>query len=293
MVHRRPDRRMCLIPGGAYILGSSHHYPEEGPPREVLLEPYEIDQLPVTNDAFAAFVADTGYVTVAEREPDLARYPDMESGSIVFRLPETGVAPGPHTWWHYVERASWRAPQGPRSDLRGLGHHPVVHIAFEDASAFAAWEGKSLPTEAQWEAAARGKRVGCEFAWGDELSPGGREMANFWAAGFPVTCRNGRPPQTTPVGRFPANAFGVRDMIGNAWEWTLDEYALPGDVAKSCCSTGGDGDDIVRRVLKGGSYLCAPEYCRRYRPAARIPQDQDSGTSHIGFRCVSKGLCQG
>lgn len=278
---------MCPIPGGHYRLGSERHYPDEAPVREIFVDPFEIDELPVTNDLFAAFVAATGYITVAERTPDARLYPGTKAGSIVFRLPRRGDLPDPGKWWHYVDGASWRAPSGPWSNLRGKGQHPVVHVALADAAAFAAWAGKSLPTEAQWEVAARGGLIDRDYAWGDELAPGGRLMANYWSRGFPWVGPSVPRPSTSPVGRYPANDFGIRDMIGNVWEWTVDDYALPGQNTRSCCGSAGRDGDLRRKVLKGGSHLCAPEYCRRYRPAARHPQDEDSGTSHIGFRCVS------
>ena len=296
-------------------MGSDRAYPEEGPLREVQLPAFLIDRGPVTVAAFARFVAETGYVTVAERLPAAADYPDADPsllvpGSAVFR-PTSGPVPldDPAQWWVYVPGVSWRHPWGPRSDNAQRADHPVTHIAYEDAEAFARWAGKSLPTEAEWECAARGGLDGAIFAWGDEERPGGELMANHWQGEFPWRNTGARGWRgTTPVGLFAPNGHGLYDMTGNVWEWTTGYYAPrgagTGPPAHPCCGpptnprvdspdasydTGRPGAHIPRRVIKGGSHLCAPSYCLRYRPAARQPEAIDTSTSHIGFRCVIRG----
>jgi sulfatase modifying factor 1 len=244
-------------------------------------------------------------VTFAERPADLSDYPGAspemaQPGSSVFLPPShfdgaTGGA-GTPAWWSYVFGADWRRPLGPGSDIRRKMDHPVVHIVAEDAEAYAAWAGKSLPTEAEWEYAARGGLEGRKYAWGDELHPGGRVMAKTWQGLFPYK-NDARPghERTSPVRGFPPNGYGLYDMIGNVWEWTSDWY-VDGPPASSPCCGGGrqkasiaPGTRMPRRVLKGGSHLCAPNYCQRYRPAARWPQPIDTSTSHTGFRCVVRG----
>jgi formylglycine-generating enzyme required for sulfatase activity len=269
-----------------------------------------MDRGPVTNDRFAGFVEATGYVTVAERVPTRDEYPDalpemLYAGSLVFVQP-----PGPvdlndvANWWRYVRGADWRHPAGPESSLAGLGDHPVVHVTFADAEAFAAWDAKALPTEAEWEFAARGGLEAAAFAWGDEFLPGNRQMANTWQGEFPWQQRalDGYE-RTSPVGAFPPNGYGMYDVIGNVWEWTTDWYRPrhEAEAIKACCiprnprgprvEDSYDSEDpthVPRKVLKGGSHLCAPNYCRRYRPAARYPEPIDTATSHVGFRCVSR-----
>lgn len=302
---------MAWIPAGSFLMGSDDHYPEEAPAHRAHVQGFWIDRYAVTNAAFAGFVEATGYVTVAERPLDPATYPGaplaaLVPGSLVFHQP-----PGPvelndvRLWWRYVPGADWRHPQGPGSSVTGLGDHPVVHIAHEDAEAYARWVGKRLPTEEEWEYAARGGIEGAVFAWGDELTPGGRFMANTWQGEFPWQ-NLGRDGYrgTSPVGAFPPNAFGLYDMGGNVWQWTDDWYAPghPGPAAAPCCAPQpprhaspegslepGARIRIPRKVLKGGSFLCAPNYCFRYRPAARSPQAIDSSSEHIGFRCVRSG----
>jgi formylglycine-generating enzyme required for sulfatase activity len=301
---------MLRLPGGVFAMGSEHHYPEEQPVRRVSVNPFWIDETPVTNTAFAAFVAETGYVTLAEKPPILASYPDTpsemaEAGSLVFNRPGGPVDLDDYTnWWDFCVGADWRHPLGPDSTIDGLEEHPVVHVAYGDAVAYAAWQGKSLPTEAEWEYAARGGLVGAAFAWGDELAPGGAMLANYWQGLFPFANQllDGWE-RTSPVGTYPPNGFGLFDMIGNVWEWTGDWYLQhrqnKKSNGKSCCildnPRGGrerdsyDPDErgtLGRKVLKGGSHLCAPNYCQRYRPAARHPQTIDTSSSHIGFRCV-------
>jgi formylglycine-generating enzyme required for sulfatase activity len=254
----------------------------------------------VTNAQFAEFVDKTGYVTVAERPIDPALYPgvaeqDLAPGALVFR-PTTGPVDlrDWRQWWDWAPAASWRHPFGPDGDIADLGDHPVVQVAYNDAVAYARWAGRRLPTEAEWEYAARGG-TSTIYPWGEDPAPDGRLMANTWQGRFPY--RNDGAlgwRGTSPVGAFPANGFGLVDMIGNVWEWTTTRYSPRHQVGgqKSCCTPSrsdpgnhsGDPDPTVNQTLKGGSHLCAPEYCHRYRPAAR--SSQDSATTHIGFRCV-------
>ena len=298
---------MALIPASTFWMGSDDHYPEEAPARPVATGAFLIDRAPVTNAEFARFVAAAGYLTVAERDLDADAYPDadpglLEPGSAVFTPPDRPAPPtDPFLWWSYVAGASWRHPLGPGSDVAGLQDHPVVHVAYEDALAFAAWAAKRLPTEAEWECAARGGLDRAPYAWGEELAPDGRLRANYWQGAFPHENRKAGGFRTSPVGAFPANGFGLHDMIGNVWEWTSDWYAQPERAEiKPCCAPktprGGSeaasrdpsdpGRAFGRKVLKGGSHLCAENYCQRYRPAARYPQTIDTSTSHIGFRCA-------
>ena len=296
-----PFPGMVWIPGGSFRMGSDDHYPEEAPVRTVTVDGFWMDELPVTNAEFRRFVEVTGYRTVAERKPDPAQYPGanpemLVPGSVVFRQPARRVDLARPSWWEWVPGACWRHPEGPWSSLKGRSAHPVVHIAYEDAEAWATWAGRQLPTEAEWERAARGGLEGAAYAWGDELAPGGRAMANYWEGEFPHQRRT--PAGTTPAGAFPPNGYGLRDITGNVWEWTTDWYQDHKDSPKACCAKvnprGGSeaascdpqGPRIPRKVLKGGSFLCAANYCMRYRPAARIPQQVDTGTCHQGFRCI-------
>lgn len=304
-----PEPEMEWIPGGTFRMGSEEFYPEERPIREVSIDGFWVNRTPTTNREFAAFVADTGYTTVAERDPDPVDYPGADpdalvAGSAVFRQPDGPVnRRDPSQWWEYVPGAEWRHPLGPDSDIEGRMDHPVVHVAYEDAAAFAEWAGKTLPTEAQWERAARGGVEGTRFVWGDEHVPDGQLMANTWQGEFPQENKTlDGYERTSPVGSFPANGFGLYDMAGNVWDWTQDWYSADpstNDAEPSCCTPTGsrtvteeqsvdprDPSGIPRKVLKGGSYLCAPNYCFRYRPAARYPEPVDTSTSHVGFRCV-------
>ncbi len=283
-----------FITGGSFTMGSSDSYPEERPLRDVSVADFSIDKYEVTNAQFAEFVAARGYVTVAEREPDPARYPgipaeQLEPGSAVFVSAEAIAGGNLNQWWQFVANANWRHPTGPRSDVDDLPYHPAVHIAFEDAQAYANWVGRALPTEAQWEYAARSGLLESVYAWGSELAPGGQWRANTWQGQFPI--RNDGDDGfvgTAPVGCFRPNRFGVHDLIGNVWEWTTDWY-YPGH---NLSRPGGSGLDpsqpgIPVKAIKGGSYLCSPDYCVRYRPAARMAQDTHFSASHIGFRTVS------
>lgn len=301
---------MTFIPGGTFLMGSDRHYPEEAPAHRVVVDDFWIDRDPVTNAAFERFVRESGYVTLAERPLDPAQYPGaarhlLAPASLVFSPSRIQVAANDwRLWWRLVSGASWRCPDGPGSSCRGLEMHPVVHIAFQDALAYARWAGKDLPTEAQWEIAARGGLEDAEYAWGDSFMPGGHHMANTWQGQFPEenTALDGFE-RTSPVRSFPPNGYGLYDMIGNVWEWTSDFYAPRHAIStvKTCCaprnprnaSAAGSFDPdlsaipVPRRVIKGGSHLCAPTYCRRYRPAARQAQAIDSPASHIGFRCIA------
>jgi formylglycine-generating enzyme required for sulfatase activity len=279
-------------------MGSDTAYPEERPAHRRDVESFVIDMHPVTNAEFRRFVKATGWVTTAEKSPNPADFPgadaaDLVAGSLVFT--PTG-RPVPlddwQRWWRWTPGADWRHPQGPESTLHGLDRHPVVHVSYEDAAAFADWSGKALPTEQQWEYAARAGTTGA-YAWGEEFMPRGRAMANTWRGEFPWRNDDERHPLTSPVGSYPANGWGLLDMIGNVWEWTsspwTDSHGDSPDIdaaaAQPCCGTSSlsEGD---RRTIKGGSHLCAPSYCQRYRPAARQGQAVRSTTSHVGFRCV-------
>lgn len=304
---------MHHLPGGAFQMGSERFYPEEAPVRSVRVDPFWIDETPVTNAEFARFVAETGHVTFAEIPPDPADYPGMspemaKAGSAVFEPPDGWVdLGGPPAWWAFRFGADWRHPLGPDSSIEQLADHPVVHVAYADAEAYAAWAGKRLPTEAEWEYAARGGLDGVDYAWGDELAPQGAMLANYWQGAFPhENLKLDGWERTSPVRSYPPNGHGLYDMIGNVWEWTRDWYAGPKVEQKtrgSCCTIsnprGARRDEsydpaaphvrIPRKVLKGGSHLCAPNYCQRYRPAARYPQSIDTTTSHVGFRCILHG----
>jgi len=300
---------MIWVPGGTSWMGSNEHYPEEAPTHRVSLDGFWIDTTPVTNAAFAAFVAATGYVTEAEKAPDPQHYPGaspdmLYAGSLIFHKTQGPVSLSEWSrWWEFRRGAWWREPYGPGSSIATLDDHPVVHVAYADALAYARWADKDLPTEAEWEFAARGGLESAPFAWGDVMRPEGRIMANTWQGIFPHhNTREDGWEATSPVGTFPPNGYGLFDMIGNVWEWTQDFWTPrhSKDAAKSCCipsnprvdAAGASFDPlqpeirIPRRVLKGGSFLCAPNHCRRYRPAARHAEAVDTSTCHVGFRCV-------
>jgi formylglycine-generating enzyme required for sulfatase activity len=300
---------MVRIPDGTFRMGSDRHYPEEAPIHSVYVDAFRMDRHPVTNRQFNAFVKATGHITFAEIPPDPAHYPGalphmLYAGSLVFTKPKHAVdLRNWGDWWTFMQGADWRHPYGPKSSIKGLDDHPVVHVAYSDALAYAEWAGKDLPSEAEWEFAARGGLDGAEFAWGDEFTPGGKHYSNTWQGEFPrQNLRQDGYGRTSPVGAFPPNGYGLYDMIGNVWEWTSDWYSPrhESDAAKSCCipenPRGGHEElsydscqpnlKIPRKVLKGGSHLCAPNYCRRYRPAARHPEPVDTSTCHVGFRCI-------
>ena len=303
---------MTRIEGGSFRMGCEAFYPEEAPVHTVAVDGFWIDTRPVTVREFRHFVRDTGHVTIAERKPDPAQYPGIDPrllvpGSLVFR-----GTPGPvplndfRAWWEFVPGASWRRPEGPGSDVRGREDHPVVHVGNEDATAYASWAGKELPSEAEWELAARGGLDGALFTWGEDDHYGGeRPLANTWHGRFPWENLGAAGWRgTSRVGAFPPNGYGLHDMAGNVWEWTADFFTPrhPGEASHPCCvpsnprvTSDAEAYDptmpdshIPRKVIKGGSHLCAPSYCLRYRPAARQGEALDSSTSHIGFRCVAR-----
>jgi formylglycine-generating enzyme required for sulfatase activity len=292
------------IPAGTLLMGSAEFYPEEGPVHERPVAAFELDRHPVTNAQYADFVDATGYVTVAERPMDAADFPgadpaDLVPGAMVF-TPTAGPVDlrDWRQWWRWEPGAQWRHPFGLDSSIDERMDHPVVHVAYEDAVQYAAWAGGRLPTEAEWEWAARGGLVGARFAWGEETKPDGQLMADTWQGAFPY--RNdgaGGWVGTAPVGSFAPNGYGLVDMIGNVWEWTSSpwthRHVPPGaegvdaGARVNLLGTSAEpGSRIPRRVLKGGSHLCAPEYCLRYRPAARSAQAEDTAMTHIGFRCA-------
>jgi sulfatase modifying factor 1 len=285
---------MIRLAGGEFTMGSTDFYPEEAPLRRVRVAAFLLDATPVTNAQFAAFVEHTGYVTLAERVPDPADYPSIlpemiVAGSIVFKAPPRGQPVGPESWWSYLPGANWRHPYGSELGAIAPSDHPVVHVAYGDAVAFARWAGKRLPTEVEAEFALRGGLIDATYGWGMDLLPGGRPRANIWYEGFPHSHPEHKgPPYTTPVTQYPPNAYGLFDLTGNTWEWTSSDASGPvGN--NSCChsvSQAAYTNPAVHKVLKGGSHLCAPNYCRRYRPAAKWFQPVDTSTTHVGFRCA-------
>jgi len=308
-----PHPGMVWVPGGSFRMGAENYYPEERPVHEVRVDGFWIDACTVTNEDFVRFIDATGYMTLAERPLDPADFPgapaeNLVPGSMVFQMTAGPVDLGDYShWWAWVPGTTWRQPRGPGSSIEGLERHPVVHVAYEDAEAYARWAGKDLPTEAEWEFAARGRLDGKNFTWGDEDSPDGKPMANTWQGEFPwqnlaIDGFEG----TAPVGSFPPNGYGLYDMAGNVWEWTSDWFVTQhaDAVASTCCGMAlnpriespDESYDprqpqfkIPRKVVKGGSHLCAPNYCLRYRPAARQPQMIDTSMSHLGFRCIVRG----
>ena len=310
--HAKAD--LCFVPAATFLMGSDRHYPEEAPAHVVAVDAFWMDRYTVTNRDFDRFVRATGYVTLAERPVDPALYPGAKPellvpSSVLFEKPAGRVdLRNAYNWWRYIPGADWRHPRGPRTSLQGLWNHPVVHVAFEDATAYAKWAGKELPTEAEWELAARGGLDGAEFVWGDELAPNGELRANTWQGEFPWqnTLEDGYE-WTAPVGSFPPNGYGLHEMAGNVWEWTTDWYSSSHEGGTSACCAptnprGGSLEQsfdpaqaikIPRKVMKGGSYLCAPNYCRRYRPAARMAQPIDTSTCHLGFRCIVRSAPAG
>lgn len=304
-----PADGMVWIPGGTFAMGSADFYPEERPVHRASVDGFWMDEHPVTVAEYWRFVQATGYLTVAQQPPDPADFPGADPallvpGSLVFHRTSGPVdMRDVRNWWAYVPGASWQHPAGPGSGVSRRERHPVTHVAYRDAQAFAAWAGKALPTEAEWEFAARGGLDGAVYVWGDEVSPGGQLMANTWQGEFPwQNLLLDGYEGTSPVGSFPANGYGLLDMAGNVWEWTSDYFTArhTADADKPCCVprnplvtsaerskvAGEPGSGIPRKVIKGGSHLCAPGYCLRYRPAARQGETVDSATSHLGFRCV-------
>ena len=298
---------MAQVAGGVFLMGSDQHYPEEAPAHKVVVDGFWMDRFAVTNAEYRRFVEATKYVTLAERPVNAADYPGadlrrLQPASVVFKKAPRGTALSDHfQWWVYIPGADWRHPRGPSSTIKGLDNHPVVHVAFEDAEAYAKWRGKALPTEAEWEFAARGGRDGAEYVWGDAFTPDGRHLANTWQGEFPWQNRYEDGYEwTAPVGSFPPNGYGLYEMAGNVWEWTTDWFQNHDTSASPCCTLdnprgaareasvdpANGGPKIPRKVMKGGSYLCAPNYCQRYRPAARMAQPIDTSICHLGFRCI-------
>ncbi|OBA71150.1 sulfatase-modifying factor 1 [Mycobacterium sp. 1554424.7] len=285
---------LIWIPAQTAVLGSDEHYAEEAPAQRVSVQGFWMQAHPVTNAEFAEFVAATGYVTVAERALDPADYPgapkeNLQPGSMVFTR-TSGPVDLRHLsqWWTWTPGASWRHPVGAHSSIAKRGDHPVVHVAYDDVHAYATWAGRSLPTEAEWETAARGGLDRATYTWGDEPEHAGQRLANYWHGDFPWRPDAGYG-RTTPVGSFPPNAYGLYDMAGNVWEWTTDWYADTRGGAPSEADSYDPAQPqfrVPRKVIKGGSFLCADSYCLRYRPAARRPQPIDTGMSHIGVRCI-------
>ncbi|MFD9680280.1 formylglycine-generating enzyme family protein [Rhodococcus sp. NPDC059969] len=305
-----PPKNMSLIPGGTYWMGSEDFYPEERPVHQVTVDGFWMDTTAVTVAEFRRFVKATGHVTTAEIAPDPADYPDADPallvpGSLVFNSPPGPVPLDDYTqWWSFTPGADWRHPEGADSNIGGRERHPVTHVSYFDAQAYAAWAGKDLPTEAEWEFAARGGLDRQAYVWGDHDSPGGRPGGNVWQGQFPwENLLEDGYERTAPVGKFRPNDYGLLDMAGNVWEWTADHYTSDHAhgsknvaPASSCCIPRNPraefatevlaGEPYARRVIKGGSHLCAPNYCLRYRPAARQGESEESSTCHVGFRCI-------
>jgi sulfatase modifying factor 1 len=305
---------MVWIPGGEFSMGSkdprgdlcggNEPMDDARPIHRVQLDGFWMDRTEVTNAEFARFVAATKYITVAERPLKASDYPGVPAdqlapGSIVF-TPPTSAVPLNNAlrWWAWVPGASWRHPEGPASTITGRDNFPVVHIAYEDAAAYAAWAGKDLPTEAQWEFAARGGLSGQAYAWGNELNPNGKKMANIWEGHFPDknSAEDGFVG-IAPVASFPANAYGLHDVAGNVWEWCSDWYApdtyskIKGVVRNPTGPTQAESFDpaepgMAKRVQRGGSFLCTDQYCTRYMVGTRGKGAPDTGSNHAGFRCI-------
>jgi formylglycine-generating enzyme required for sulfatase activity len=301
---------MVFIPGGELSMGTED--PALGkdaqPVHRVYVDAFWMDETEVTNEQFDAFVKATGYVTIAERAPRAEDFPgalpeNLVAGSVVFAPPRGPVPLNDHLqWWGYVKGASWRHPEGPKSSLRGRVRYPVVHVAWPDAAAYAAWAGKRLPTEAEWEFAARGGLDRKPYTWGDELRPNGRFMANTFQGHFPDhNSKEDGYLEAAPVCSFPRNGFGLCDMAGNVWEWVSDWYrpdtyaalVAAGGVARNPQGPPDSFDPsepgVSKRVQKGGSFLCTDQYCSRYMPGGRGKGEPDTGTNHLGFRCVVAG----
>lgn len=317
MEKKKPEinhEKMVFINEGTFMMGSDKFFPEEKPIHKVTVNGFWMDKYLVTNKEFSDFVFETNYVTVAERPLSYNDFPglsedDLVPGSMVFEKSNGPVDLKNYAnWWKWVKGASWKNPQGPESNLIGLENHPVVHVAYEDVEAYAKWVGKELPTEAEWEYAARGGLEGMDFTWGNEDNQLTKPMANTWQGEFPYqNLLIDNYEGTSPVGLFQPNGFGLYDMAGNVWEWTCDWYVPHLDESiskvKTCCTPSINPRivspefsydprqpqfKIPRKVVKGGSHICAPNYCLRYRPAARQPQMIDTGMTHIGFRCIKR-----
>ncbi len=296
---------MVLVKGGEFWMGlDDPAFPDAGPVHRVRVSPFWMDATEVTNARFEAFVRATGYVTLAERRPKVEDFPgvptdQLVAGSVVFTPPRQAVPlDNPARWWRYLPGANWRHPEGPGSTIGGRAQHPVVHIAYDDARAYAAWAGQRLATEAEWEFAARGGLDRAPYMWGREATPGGHHVANTFQGHFPSTnsAADGFAG-TSPVRAFPPNAFGIYGMSGNAWEWVADWYRADyyrtlltagpvRDPQGPASSLDPDEPGVPKRVQKGGSFLCTDEYCGRYRPGTRGKGEPSTGASHTGFRLV-------
>jgi formylglycine-generating enzyme required for sulfatase activity len=303
---------MIWVPGGQFWMGAQEdHMPDSRPWHRVYVDGFWMDKTEVTNEEFATFVKATGYVTVAERKPRAEDYPQaiaerLVAGSVVFSPPSHPVGLDNHfRWWSYVPGANWRHPEGPGSDIKDRMNHPVVHIAYDDAVAYCSWARKRLPTEAEFEFAARGGLDRKRYAWGDEFMPGGKHMANTFQGHFPdVNTGEDGYLATAPVGTFPANGYGLFDMAGNVWEWTSDWYrpdyyqtlAASGEIAVNPKGPADSFDPaepgVKKRVHRGGSFLCTDQYCARYIAGGRGKGEPDTGTNHLGFRCVKEPKSQ-
>jgi formylglycine-generating enzyme required for sulfatase activity len=286
------------IPGGKFIYGSDNNYPEESPSKEVEVGSFFLSETTVTNAQFEEFVQETGYITVAEKVPDPMMYPGVDPsllkpGAAVFKRTKKPVDfKDPNLWWHWIEGANWRHPLGPNSNIEKKLNHPVVQVAYEDAVAYASWVGGRLPTEKEWERAARGLYAGLDYPYQAGYKIDKVEVLNRWLGQFPYQWNKtpGRPsaPGTCPVKTFPATDWGLYEICGNVWEWTSSFYSQ--NHAQECCGSAAiersrnPQSGIPRKALRGGSFLCAENYCRRFRVSARIPQDIESATCHIGFR---------
>ncbi len=302
-----PSGNMIWIPGGSFMMGSNNHYEEEAPAHKVTVDGFWMDTYELTNAEFKKFVDETGYITFCEKPPNPDDYPGalpemLVPASVVFRKPDHRVDTRDYfNWWTYIPGANWKHPFGPDSSIEDKDNYPVVHLAYEDVEAYAKWAGKEIPTEAEWEFASRGGLDEKEYAWGDEMYPDEKAMANTWQGEFPhENILTDGFELMAPVGSFPPNGYGLYDIIGNVWEWTTDWYQQHNKFVNSCCSDinprGGVPETsidprtpdilIPRKVMKGGSYLCAPNYCRRYRPAARMAQPIDTSTCHLGCRLI-------
>ncbi|MDB6150671.1 MAG: hypothetical protein JWQ44_2119 [Chthoniobacter sp.] len=309
----RFESDMIWIPAGKFTMGGigDDVPPDELPLHDVKLDGFWMDKTEVTNAQWEKFVDATGYLTVAERPPNLPGVPPElnKPGSLCFRKPGPEANPNDaYAWWAYVPGASWKSPDGPGSDIRGKEKHPVVHVCYEDAVAYCKWAGKRLPSEAEWEYAARGGLRGQPFIWGNEKSPAGKTMANIWQGRFPEERLNQDGfSETAPVGSFPSNNFGLQDMAGNVWELTEDwyrpdSYALmardPNRDAHRNPKGPKDSYDpdepgAQKKVTRGGSWMCSDNYCRGYRPSARMKTAIDTGLQNTGFRCVKDGPAPG